>query len=512
MSLDASELINQGATRTFFQPGGAGNPVYFYGIDTAYHFVEGMEVPTNGEIAPAYLPDPRNPQRYRLVGQTVGQPDLPTVDLVFMEQWGGIPYALTAPKCKFNLYEVHGKCSDLSDLYRGWDAGYLLVYEGFRFSGPVSGGARTNREGNDFLVDSVSATGEYIYPVGALSFGEEAATSVITEVMDLVFGGNTNCGDCGVADDGSQRLYLLTRTNTGSPSQNSHIVYTLNGGATWLTSAITGISPVVEPRIIDIVGNILLVGTSGSSFYYTVLNSSGAPTTWQTYLQPAVFFRDAWVQSSRSVFFARQGEIYRSTDITTPAALIDAGAGSTILTRITGHDDTVVAVGASGLVYFSRNSGGTWSSTTVGGGSSQLNAVEALTDQVWLVGGANGTFQITRDVGLTWTDISGRLPGITGAAGDNINDIVFVTPTIGYAVGTINNVAAMWATIDGGVTWVSQAGGSPRIANWPLFSRANRVAVPSASDVAVAANTVAVAGLATGGLDGIALLARANVR
>src|SRR5688572_6427897 len=156
--LDDSELIKYGNTRGYYQPGGAGKPKYFYGLDTQYFFIDGAEMPTNGEISPIFVPDPRRPDRWRLVARTIEPPDLASVDLIFTEKWGGIPRALMAPKCSFNLYEVHSKCADLSDFYRGWD-GYMLIYSMFQFSGPVDLGSRWTRDSNDPIEDSVSAMG-----------------------------------------------------------------------------------------------------------------------------------------------------------------------------------------------------------------------------------------------------------------------------------------------------------------------------------------------------------------
>src|SRR5262245_46138778 len=279
---DDSEIIKQLGTRAFYQPGGPGATRYFFGLGTEYHFIDGAELPTNGSIDPIYVPDPRKPDRYRLVSRSISAPDLPTVSLIFLEAWGGIPRVLTAPKCAFNLYEVHSKCGDLADFYRGWDA-YMLIYSQFKLTGTVDLGTRMAMDSDDPLKDSTDATGVAIYPVGAISFETEADTNVVVEVIDVVYGQQVNCGNCGAENDGSRMIYALTRANVGSPSAPGQLVYSLDGGVTWTNASITGIGLTAEPAYIDIVGSILFVGTNATTLFYTVLDANtGAPTTWNT--------------------------------------------------------------------------------------------------------------------------------------------------------------------------------------------------------------------------------------
>lgn len=496
--LDANELIKQGNTRSFYQPGGPGQNVYFFGLDTQYHFIDGAELVVNGDINPIYVPDPRRANAYRLVSRSEDPPDLPTVSLNFMEKWGGIPRVLMAPKCQFNLYEVHGNCEDLSDFYRAW-SGYMLIYSGFVIEGPVDLGTRSQQDGNDPLMDAVSAKGITIYPVGALSFGEEAATNVVVEVIDVVYGNKETCGNCGVENDGSQLIYALTRANVGSPIAPGQVVYSLDGGVTWVNNSITGIGVSAEPAYIDIAGNILFVGTNSTTLFYTTLNAdTGAPGTWTAVTIP-VAFTDVWVQSSRAIYFtAAAGAIYKTTDITVAATSLATG-GVDNLARIHGREQTIVAVGATGRVYYTSNGGLSWSSATAPVAGT-LSAVQVINDTTWWVGSAAGVLYKTTNRGSTWTTVGFPQSG-TGA----IFDIVFATLEVAWIAHQLTSVAYLVTTLDGGKSWVRDNGTS-RILNWPVFQKAGRIAVPTTSP-AVAANYICIAGLATGGTDGILLSA-----
>ena len=495
--LDDSELIKQGNTRAYYQPGGPGTTKYFYGLDTEYFFIDGGELPTNGDISPIYVPDPRVPDRWRLVGRTIEPPDLASVDLIFREKWGGIPRALMAPKCSFNLYEVHSNCADFSDFYRGWDT-YVLIYSLFKFSGPVDIGTRMAADGNDPQEDSVSAMGVALYPAGTLGFGEEASTEVVVEVIDAVYGQNIQCGNCGLANDGSQIIYALTRANIGSPAAPGQIVYSVDGGTTWATTSITGIGLAAEPRYIDIAGDVLFVGTDATTLFYARINSAtGAPGTWTSVTLP-VAMRDVYVLSPSQIYFsADSGRVYKTTDITVAPTLLDSGAVDNLL-RISGDgQNTIIAVGANGRVYRSLNNGVTWATLTAPAATS-LNAIQVLGPNEFWTGGANGNLYRTVNGGSTYTTAY--------TTGGTLYDIVFATREVAWVSYSASNIAHLVTTMDGGASFALDNATS-RIVNWPVFNKAQRLAVPYLADPSIAANYLVVCGLATSTTDGILISA-----
>lgn len=500
--LDANELVKQGNTRTFYQPSGPGTPSFFFGLDTEYHFLESATIPTNGAIDPIFIPDPRKAGRYKLVGRKVAAPALPQIKIQFMEQWGGIPRVLMAPKCEFNLYEVHGRCSDISDFNRGWE-GYMMIYSGFKFVDTVDMGARSNPTSDDPLADGVSATGVAAYPVGSLGFGEEAAAEVVVEVIDIVYGTNVQCSDCGTENDGSQFIYVVTRANVGSPGAPGQVIFSLDGGVNWSTSTVTGIGSVNQPTLIDISGNILFL-VAGSTLFYSVLNEfTGAPTTWQSLAMPDAML-DVFVQSPTSIWFNSLTSIYKATDITIAPTIVDNGAGAN-LARIAGIDGLIVATGASGTVRYSVGNGAGWINATVPA-STTLNAVAIVDEYNWYVGGANGNVYKTVSGGASWTVVAFQNAG-TGA----ITDIQVATREVIYIAQNISLVAYLVTTLDGGNTWINNASGSPRLLNWPAFRSIVRMAIPKYADPSIAANFISLGGLATGGADGILLTASASI-
>jgi hypothetical protein len=529
--LDANELIKQGQTRTFYQPGGPGTPVYFFGLDTSYHFIDSAEMPTNGTIDPVFVPDPRRPNRYKLVARQIGAPDLPTVSLVFHEQWGGIPRALMAPKCEFNLYEVHSRCADLSDFYRGWDS-YVLIYSGFRFEAGIDLGARTAADSDEGLTANLDAKGAAIYPVGSLGFGTEATSEVDSPIIDVVYGTSITCGDCGVQNDGSQFIYALAdgTDQYASPVQYQLTVkYTINGGVSWSNSIITGVYG--TPKFIEIAGNTLFVGaraTNGTSsiIAYTQIDPiTGTIGAWSSYTIANTYLEDVWVKSSRSIWFSGgSGSIYKTSDIVNPPSLVDNDLGASIaLYRISGAGDTIVAVGGTaslGYIRYSKNGGATWTtitSTTVDASAgttttSRFSALEVLDDKNWIVGSVQGLIQKTTTGGATWTKNSFAYEDL-----GEITDIAFPTREVGWIGQNYNGNGQLWTTIDGGNTYVLHNSTS-RIANYPISSieQIRRIGVPYTAEPAVAANYITIGGKAVtsgvvGAIEGILISAAPTI-
>jgi len=525
--LDANELIKQGQTRTFYQPGGPGTNMYFFGLDTSYHFIDSAEMPSNGSIDPVFVPDPRRPNRYKLIARQIGAPDLPTVSLVFHEQWGGIPRALMAPKCEFNLYEVHSRCADLSDFYRGWDS-YVLIYSGFRFEAGIDLGTRTAADSDEGLTANIDAKGAAIYPVGALGFGTEATSEVESRIYDVVYGTSITCGDCGVQNDGSQFVYAVA----GGTDQYASVInyqvtvkYTIDGGANWSNSTLTGIYG--TPQFIDIAGSTLFVGIMSTNTANTIIAYNqidpltGTLGTWSSYTIANVVLTDTWVKSARSVWFsAKQGKIYKSTDIVNAPTLIDSDAGTaTDFNRIAGANDTIVVAGGpsgSGIVRYTKNGGATWTSystATINSAAStsiadRFTALAVLDDRNWYLGTNDGYIVKTLTAGATWAEI-----GFTGNHSGSVADIAFPTREVAWIAHNVNNTGKLLTTIDGANTVVMYDATS-RILNYPVASvqAINRIGVPYLAEPPVAANYVTLGGLAVssgvaGSLDGILISA-----
>jgi hypothetical protein len=507
----ADEIITRQHKRMFIQYGSArpNNKVSYAGQGTQYIAVNGLTNPESGGISPIWVSDPRRAKGYKLAGRAVTPADLAKAELAIREKHGAIPRQLFRFGCQFSLYELTGVCGDLSDFVSGW-SDYILIYS----AGLVTDkdfGQRTGFDNDDPIEDRVSITLNDVYPIGPLSFGEGASTYVDLEVIDIVYGSKFTCGNCGPADDGSNRVYAATKASgAGSPGISAEVIYTLDGGANWASSAVTGLGATETLAGIDIAGKYLIV-LGSEAYYYTELNSmSGAPGTWTKVTTGFVTGKsplDLVVISAREIYMCGQGGyIYKVEDVPSGAVVINAGLATTRdLYRIHGAEDVMVAAGSTGAIIKTLNRGITWATTTTS--PVALNTIRSVyvMDQLryWVGADLIGRLYYTLDGGESWIE-----KGFPGNGSGTVWDVVFPTEEVGFfSHSTTTPTSRLFTTWDGGYTWTNS---TPRILNFPNHQKASRIANPMGIDAAVEVNYVALAGLSGGGTDGIILIGAAS--
>jgi len=509
-SLSADEIITNKHIRSFIQFGSArpANQAKYAGQDAQYVSIEGVKQTELGGLDPIFVPDLRRIGQYRLVGRKFTPPTLPSATLKLLEKHGSIPRQLQKIGCQFNFYQPTGVCKDLSDFLAGW-TDYVMVYSGAIVTDKDLG-KRTGWDSDDMLEDSLTVTLADIYPIGSLGFGEKAAAQVDREVADIAYGSAIQCGDCGPADDGTGRLYAVTKSSgAGSPGLPGEVQYSIDGGANWIELQITGIGATADPTGIAVVGNyvVVLVPSEGAYYYAEINTLTGVPGTFTkvtTGFVAAKFPNDMYVISSREIYFVGDGGyVYKSTDITAGVTVLDAGSATIQnLQRVHGVGETIVAVGAAGAIIKSTNRGATFAVTTITPTAATVQAISVLDAYRYWVGTNTGRVYSTINGGESWVEFS-----FSGAGNGNVYDIVFANDEVGYiSHSTSTPTARIFSTWDGGNSWTRTA---PRIRNLPTFGRATRLAVPD-TDAGVAANNLAVAGLSGGGTDGIVLLGIAS--
>lgn len=485
----------------------------YAGQDANALVISGVSVPDFGPIDPIYIPSPTDSDAYKLVGRKINTPDLPEATITFLEKHGSIPRQLQKIGC-FNVYEYTGACKDLSDYVSGWDD-YILIYS-LGMVETKNLGDRSTWDTDDQVEDELPTKFSDIYPIGKVSFGDNATSIITLEVIDVVYANPDSCADCGAINDGTKWIYAITKSSGATPGTAPRLIYTVDGGANWVQSSVTGMGDIEDPQGIEIVGDKLVVftrtagGTTTSGYYWAQLNGkTGVPGTWTKVIAGFVAtfqVYDMFVLSAREVFFSADGGyIYKSTEITNGVTVVSAGnATSTALRRISGksESDTLVAVGGSGNVIYSRDRGAlnTWVATVTSPVIATLQAVAVVSDDVWWVGAANGTLWYTLTGGETWVQ-----QGFEGSGSGQVYDIVFVNDEVGWmSYSNATPTAQLFSTWTGGSFWTRSA---PRIQNMVTANRFNRIAYPKlTNNYGVSANTLAIAGLAGNGSDGVLLI------
>lgn len=488
------------------------NQLLFYGTQWQYARYEDEE--TNyGETNPVYLRSASTIDGFDLTAITRDAPDLATGSLVVMEKIGYVPRDLGRRTCPVGLYLPKGDCKSLADPLSGWDVLGIRPIVG------IDSRSRNgmNDEGDDALMSTYALKLADPYDVGKLFWGNSAAAQIDREVLDLVWGGGIQCGNCGPADDGSTRLYAITRpSGAGSPGLPAEVVYVRFDKNTRATTVfeygITGLGATEVPSFIDIIGQYVIVGSNDANaiFVASINELTGelgdfteVATGFVTGGEP----NDIYViDASNAVIVGDGGYIYRLTDPLSGVSVLSAGSATTNdLSRVRGLGRTIVAVGASATVVVSDNGGSTWGRTSANPGAAALTAVEVLGPLTYYVGGASRYY--TRNGGVSW--VQQAIPGATA-----ILDILFVTSEVGYTAYTTSSGCAIQATCFGGVNWAGSENANSRIGSIGATATGGQITRLAAPQTTV---DIATAYLAAGGRagdatsDGRLLIAAQNV-
>ncbi|MCA9980760.1 MAG: hypothetical protein KDD89_08005, partial [Anaerolineales bacterium] len=467
----ADEVKTSKHLRFFYQKDGASPyaPVAYAGAEGQYITIEEVANPKSGGISPINVHDPNQIGKYKRVGRQIDAPDFPTATVQFMQLHGGVPIQLyNLADCPVTFYQVTGKCQDLSDFSRS-NYDYVKILSDGEATDQSEGGA--SFDSDEAIMDSPSFTFGAAYTVGALNFGEEAATAVTLPVVDVTYGSNIECGACGPQDDGTQLIYALVSADTGTPAV---VVWSNDGGATWTSATITGAADTDIPQAIAVVGQKLAVLTNDgtdSSIWYTNLDTlTGAPGAFvevQTGFVSSNVANDMVVESPRAIWFAGDnGYIYKSSNISQGVTVSDAGdATSDDLNRVDARDGVVLLAGAGGTVVYSLTNGDNWQVTANDAGASALTAVSVVSANLWMVGSGT-TVYYTRSRGAKAWDSAVISSG-------TINDIQFVTNEVGYILATESGAGVVYETISGGSQWERDA--------LPVATTAVRLSYPNVS-------------------------------
>src|SRR5438128_2434684 len=118
----------------------------------------------------------------------------------------------------------------------------------------------------------------------------------------------------------------------------------------------------------------------------------------------------------------------------------------------------VWAVGNSGYIIYSTNSGATWSNLNLG--SSNLNAISVKSNSIW-VGSESGLIYRSINSGLSWDSTSGFTP---------IKSIYFFDVITGYFC---TNTGQIYKTTNSGSNWTSVPSGTTNGLNSIKFNDSN---------------------------------------
>jgi hypothetical protein len=151
------------------------------------------------------------------------------------------------------------------------------------------------------------------------------------------------------------------------------------------------------------------------------------------------------------------------------------------------------------VVVKSSNRGTTWATTVTSPDAAvTIQAISVVDALLYWVGTSGGKLFYTQNGGESWVEKT-----FSGSGTGVVRDIAFATAEVGwFAHNTTTPTGYVYSTWNGGADWTRS---SPRVLNWPVIDYIGRIAFPDV-DPSIAANNVALAGLAGDAIDGIILI------
>lgn len=457
-----------------------------------------------GAVTVIRIPSDGQYDAFTAVGKIIGAPGNPDIDItsIYPLDAKSILLKLAARGCDNDLQIHIGNCQDPKDFNGGWTK--ILAIDAARATSYSTEnlGALTPDE-RALVHETIPTTGEFAYEIMRINFARQADVQLTREAMDVDICDSINCGVCGLPSDGTNKVFVLENFAAGSPGVNAQVVFTLNGGGTWLESTINSLGAAQGARRLTCVGsNLVVVSDDSDSLHFISLSLMGLGSgSWTQMTNGFVATkgpRDIFSLGSTLTWMVGEGGyIYFSNDATSSVTVQDAGS-LTInnLNGLHGFDSqNLVAVGDGNIVLYTTNGGNTWGAAPGGGPAVgvNMNCVFMRSTLEWWVGGANGRLYYTRDAGATWHEKS-----FPGSGGGQVRDIAFSTRQVGYmAADGASGGGKVLRTISGGNSWYVAPEGTGVV---PANVRLNQLATTS-DDV----NVVYAAGLAVGSADGILL-------
>jgi hypothetical protein len=410
-----------------------------------------------GDLTPIRIPDPNAYGKFETIELQRGQQGLPTLSIESrLTRDLSELLALVRKGCAFDVQLHAGVCEDPRDFNNGWEKIYIL-------EGALATSYDTTELGaldsdQDVPVnETVPLSGLDYYEVKRLVATEIGGTELVQAVVDVIICDSAQCGECGIASNGCEKIFAVTLSAGGSPGLPAEVVYSPDAGATLGETNVSTLAANEDPNGLACVGQYLVVISedSVSLHYASLVDILEGTETWTEVTTGFVALKGPLgifsVSAVKTWIAAETGYIYFSEDVTSGVEVQTAGSLSVQdLNAIHGSDDrNLVAVGASNTVLYTNDGGSTWASVTGPDVGVNLNTVWVRSATEWLIGTAAGKLWYTRDGGVTWVEKT-----FPGSGSGVVRDIQFATPSVGYMAHSTTAVAGrILRTLDGGNSW-----------------------------------------------------------
>lgn len=414
-----------------------------------------------GDVELIYCPDPSAPNRFEVVGSTVGAAGAVTTtvttDVTDELDW------LERVRCPFTLF-IHMVESGRKDVFTNYSRSFILRNARITTRGLSNLAARTPDD-NGRSEQTFDLSGEDILRIVDLTISRQSISET-ANIVDITFCNEQRCRTDEVqALDSCQTGFAATDAPSGSPAATAEVLVTTNG-ATWTAAgaapfaAGSPISAIAcfelgrdEVRVVAARGDedggpldIAYSDDSGATWTEVTVGSDNdemVPTRHSMFIMDR---NNAWIGSD-------DGRIFYSEDAClTWTVQEDQVIHTGEWNCIEFVDENVGwAAGASNIVAKTTDGGTSWSAVTGPNAGQDAISIEVFDrNRVWL-GYGDGTLWYTLDAGVTWTQRT-----FTGSGSGELRDVYFLNDQYGYILhNTASPVGSVKYTIDGGYSWLT---------------------------------------------------------
>ncbi len=458
-----------------------------------------VELPV-GDITRIEVPSETEYGAFDVVGEITGGQENATTTLMLQDRMAAsevLKYALR--RCAFDIQIHQGQCTDPRDFDAGWSK--IRVFERARATTYSTDEVGSLTSGDtDKVTEELEISALTYYEILPMNYAERATAEVTNEIIAISVCDRPDCGDCGEASTGCEKVFAVSGPGGTSPGLAPEVIFTDDSFTTAGDTPITSFTNLGDPDDAECVGtNLVIVSNDVNDFglHYAatadILDSAEVWAKVTTGLVAAHYPtcissaspRDTWVGGDG-------GYIYFTTDPTNGVTVQDAGVATTqnLNDIFAFSTKVVVAVGANNAVVYTAD-GETWIPVTGPVPGVVLNCVTIRKESEWWVGAANGKLYYTTDSGGHWHEKI-----YPGSGTGSVKKIVFASDTVGYmSHSTVGVLGVILRTISGGNTWYIAPEGT---ATLPTADAINDIAVCQNE-----ANIIYAGGLGDNAADGI---------
>lgn len=437
-----------------------------------------------GDVESIQEPDPNNFDSFIDVDSIRGETERPTSSLTARFTTDpSLLLDIARRGCQPDIQVHIGSCVNPQLYDSSWDK--ILVFENAVFTNySIEGLGAIDSSERAVSNEAVDFSASSMYEISRLNVAEATSGANDTVLFIDVFG-TRDCANCESSNlIGCETVAAVTIVNIGAGVPI--LLFSTDGMATVSTSNITGLA--VAPTGLAVVGEdvVVLDGTNDQVYYANLEELVLGTATWQTVtgftdgpvgiesLSP----QDTWI-------IGDTGYVYKFVNLSIDSTTEVASA--TAMVDINMYDSNNILVATAATVYYTTNTGDTWTAATgTPGGGDPITAISMFNPSTWLIATSDGStaaLDWTKNFGSNYT--AGTLP--TGM--QTISDIVFATPSVGFLVGYTASAGVFLRTTNGGRTWKVLP---DKVASLPTNTQLNDVAICEGDP-----NTVYVAGQAT---------------